>query len=138
MGGTKMETDESYALSGESHPVLRGTPLSSGGTSLRNEGRNLRWWPARFLNLWRTAAAELRGRGLLCVAAGTLGVFPCYYSLTQEVTVSHMGRLTALLWFIGWIASPRTSKQSGCFRRAQAPIGRIGRSAYRLGTTSLE
>ena len=46
MGSTKMETVESYALSGESHPILGGMPLSSGdmplpsgGTSLRNEGR---------------------------------------------------------------------------------------------------
>lgn len=50
---------------------------------------------------------------LLCVAAGTLGVFPCYYSFTQEVTVSHMGRLTGLLSFIGWIASSPTQKLFG-------------------------
>ncbi len=42
---------------------------------------------------------------LLLVAAGTLGVFPCYYSFTQELTTSHMGRLTGILSFIGWLAS---------------------------------
>lgn len=50
---------------------------------------------------------------LLCVAAGTLGVFPCYYSFTQEVTVAHMGRLTGMLSFIGWIASSPTQKLFG-------------------------
>jgi ACS family hexuronate transporter-like MFS transporter len=50
---------------------------------------------------------------LLAVAAGTLGVFPCYYSFTQEVTVSHMGRLTGMLSFIGWIASSPTQKLFG-------------------------
>jgi MFS transporter, ACS family, hexuronate transporter len=42
---------------------------------------------------------------LLLVAAGTLGVFPCYYSFTQEVSTQHMGRLTGLLSFAGWLAS---------------------------------
>lgn len=50
---------------------------------------------------------------LLCVAAGTLGVFPCYYSFTQEVTVTHMGRLTGMLSFIGWAASSPTQKLFG-------------------------
>lgn len=50
---------------------------------------------------------------LLCVAAGTLGVFPCYYSFTQEVTITHMGRLTGMLSFIGWIASSPTQKLFG-------------------------
>ncbi|WP_164100801.1 MFS transporter [Candidatus Laterigemmans baculatus] len=50
---------------------------------------------------------------LLCVAAGTLGVFPCYYSFTQEVSVTHMGRLTGMLSFIGWLASSPTQKLFG-------------------------
>lgn len=50
---------------------------------------------------------------LLCVAAGTLGVFPCYYSFTQEVSVAHMGRLTGMLSFIGWMASSPTQKLFG-------------------------
>jgi len=42
---------------------------------------------------------------LLLVAAGTLAVFPCYYSFTQELTTSHMGRLTGILSFVGWLAA---------------------------------
>ncbi len=50
---------------------------------------------------------------LLLVAAGTLGVFPCYYSFTQEVSTRHMGRLTGMLSFIGWLASAPTQKLFG-------------------------
>lgn len=42
---------------------------------------------------------------LLLVAAGTLGVFPCYYSFTQELSTTHMGRITGILSFVGWLAS---------------------------------
>lgn len=50
---------------------------------------------------------------LLCVAAGTLGVFPCYYSFTQEITTTHMGRLTGVLSLLGWLASAPVQKLFG-------------------------
>ncbi|MCA9190533.1 MAG: MFS transporter [Planctomycetales bacterium] len=50
---------------------------------------------------------------LLCVAAGTLGVFPCYYSFTQEISTTSMGRVTGLLSFVGWLASAPTQKVFG-------------------------
>ena len=50
---------------------------------------------------------------LLCVAAGTLGVFPCYYSFTQEITATHMGRLTGVLSLTGWLASSPMQKLFG-------------------------
>ncbi len=50
---------------------------------------------------------------LLCVAAGTLGVFPCYYSFTQEVSTRRMGLLTGMLSSIGWLASAPTQKLFG-------------------------
>ena len=43
---------------------------------------------------------------LLLVAAGTLGVFPCYYSFTQELSVNNLGKLTGVLSFLGWMSSP--------------------------------
>jgi ACS family hexuronate transporter-like MFS transporter len=50
---------------------------------------------------------------LLCVAAGTLGLFPCYYSFTQELSVPRMGLLTGMLSSIGWLASAPTQKVFG-------------------------
>lgn len=50
---------------------------------------------------------------LLAVAAGSLGVFPCYYSFTQELTTQYMGRLTGLLSFAGWLASSPMQKLFG-------------------------
>lgn len=50
---------------------------------------------------------------LLAVAAGTLGVFPCYYALTQELSISSMGRVTGLLAGFGWLASAPVQKLFG-------------------------
>ncbi|MBM4075034.1 MAG: MFS transporter [Planctomycetes bacterium] len=44
---------------------------------------------------------------LLLVGAGALGLFPCYYSLCQDVTKSHLGKVGGLLGTIAWLtASP--------------------------------
>lgn len=50
---------------------------------------------------------------LLLVAAGSLGAFPCYYAFTQELPSTHMGRLTGLLSFTGWMASAPMQKLFG-------------------------
>ncbi len=42
---------------------------------------------------------------LLIVAAGSLGLFPCYYSLSQETSERHMGKTTGLLGALAWIVS---------------------------------
>jgi MFS transporter, ACS family, hexuronate transporter len=67
---------------------------------------------------------------MLLVAAGTLGVFPCYYSFTQEVSKQNMGKLTGTLSFIGWLASAPVQKffgrfidQSGSFDWGLALVG---------------
>jgi ACS family hexuronate transporter-like MFS transporter len=40
---------------------------------------------------------------LLLVAFGSLGVFPCYYAFTQELSVRSMGRVTGALSFCAWV-----------------------------------
>ena len=66
---------------------------------------------------------------LLLVAAGTLGVFPCYYSFTQELSVNNLGKLTGVLSFLGWMSSPihkffgRLIDQTGSFDLGIALVG---------------
>lgn len=42
---------------------------------------------------------------LVIVAAGSLGLFPCYYSLSQETSERHMGKTTGLLGALAWLVS---------------------------------
>jgi hypothetical protein len=60
-----------------------------------------------------TTAVALLPRGpllmgmLLLVAFGALGLFPCYYAFTQELSTRNMGKITGLLVFFSWaIPSP--------------------------------
>ncbi len=50
---------------------------------------------------------------LLIVAAGSLGLFPCYYSLSQETSERHMGKTTGLLGALAWIVSGPMQKVFG-------------------------
>lgn len=50
---------------------------------------------------------------LLLVGAGSLGVFPCYYTFTQEYSSTHMGRVTGVLSCLGWLLSAPTHKLFG-------------------------
>ncbi|MBL9146389.1 MAG: MFS transporter [Verrucomicrobiaceae bacterium] len=44
---------------------------------------------------------------ILLVGAGSLGLFPCYYSFVQELSDEHVGRLTGLLSMLAWaVTSP--------------------------------
>ena len=42
---------------------------------------------------------------LLLVAFGSLGLFPCYYSFSQELSTRHLGKATGLLGTIAWVTS---------------------------------
>ncbi len=50
---------------------------------------------------------------LLVIAAGTLGLFPCYYSFTQDLGKQHVGKISGLLASLGWLVSAPTHKWFG-------------------------
>ena len=50
---------------------------------------------------------------LLIVAAGSLGLFPCYYSLAQETSERHMGKTAGLLGALAWLVSSPMQKVFG-------------------------
>ncbi len=67
---------------------------------------------------------------LLLVGMGALGVFPCYYALTQELTTQHQGKVTGLTGVSAWVFSAPVHKyfgrlidQTGSFDLGLAVIG---------------
>lgn len=52
---------------------------------------------------------------LLLMAAGSLGVFPCYYSFTQELSKEHIGLVTGLLSFVAWVVPSSLQKPLGAY-----------------------
>ena len=63
------------------------------------------------------ATALPRGAGmyaaLLVVGAGAMGLFPCYYSLAQDVSPRHVGKATGMLATMGWLAASPLQKAFG-------------------------
>ena len=66
-----------------------------------------------------TNAAAILPRGpalysvLLVVAAASMGLFPCYYSLAQDVSIGNVGKASGLLGTIGWLAASPMQKIFG-------------------------
>ena len=50
---------------------------------------------------------------LMLVAAGALGLFPCYYSFSQELSTRHQGKVTGCLGAIAWLTSSPMHKYYG-------------------------
>ncbi|MCZ2344130.1 MAG: MFS transporter [Bacteroidales bacterium] len=50
---------------------------------------------------------------LIIIAAGSLAMYPCYYSFTQELTTTGMGKLSGTLAFSGWVVSAITQPEFG-------------------------
>jgi len=40
---------------------------------------------------------------LMAVGIGSLGLFPCYYALSQELSTAHQGKITGILGTVAWI-----------------------------------
>jgi ACS family hexuronate transporter-like MFS transporter len=52
---------------------------------------------------------------LFLTAAGSLGVFPCYYAFSQELSKRHIGLVTGLLSFVAWISGSSLQKPLGAY-----------------------
>lgn len=63
---------------------------------------------------------------LLLIGFGSLGLFPNYYSLTQEISRRHQGKVTGTLSFITWIATAEMQQKVGEYvDRTQSYAGGI-------------
>ena len=74
-----------------------------------------------------TAKGELLLVQLLLLGAGALGLFPCFYSLSQEITKRHQGTITGMLGMVAWLTSSPTHKYFGRL------IDLFGNQAYDYG-----
>lgn len=71
---------------------------------------------------------------LLLAGSGSLGLFPCYYSFSQELSVTHQGKVTGLLgtfaWamtsplhsFFGWVIDRTGSYDAGMALAGLCPL----------------
>ncbi len=50
---------------------------------------------------------------LLFIGAGSLGLFPCYYTFCQEVSDTHLGKVSGIVAGIGWMISSPVQKLYG-------------------------
>lgn len=50
---------------------------------------------------------------LLIIGAGALGLFPCYYTFCQEISETHLGKMSGIVAGIGWIVSSPMQKLYG-------------------------
>jgi ACS family hexuronate transporter-like MFS transporter len=100
--------------------------LAAGWASLALHRRGLTVGTARWLVFTACAALTALSIGvalapagglllglLLIVGAASLGLFPCYYALSQELTRRHQGKVTGLLGMAAWLAAAPIHKFFG-------------------------
>jgi hypothetical protein len=79
---------------------------------------------------WFAAGDELFTT-LMVLSAGSLGLFPCYYAFSQELSVRHQGKVTGLLGTSAWLA---TSPLHNLFGKW---IDKTGRHDYGLAVAGV-
>jgi MFS transporter, ACS family, hexuronate transporter len=62
-----------------------------------------------------TPASYLLIALLMILAGASLGLFPCYYALSQEISVKHQGKITGILGFLAWMSAAPIHKFFGRF-----------------------
>lgn len=60
------------------------------------------------------ASAALLGI-LVLLGAASLGLFPCYYSFTQDLSGRHQGKVTGVLSFVAWTGSAIMQRTVGAY-----------------------
>lgn len=115
LGRSVPDTDKLFFLSGFYVAADIGC-IAAGAAGVWLAHRGLSQFNARSLVAAACSAcvgvammAAISGTGvwmyapLFVVAAGSLGLFPCYYSLAQDVSPRYTGKATGLLAAVGWV-----------------------------------
>jgi len=68
---------------------------------------------------------------LMVLSLGSLGLFPCYYSFSQDLTTAHQGKVTGLLGFFAWAVTSPLHPMFGRF------IDQTGRHDWGLALAGL-
>jgi ACS family hexuronate transporter-like MFS transporter len=70
---------------------------------------------------------------LLLIAFGSLGLFPCYYSFSQELSVRHQGKISGTLGAFAWLTSSPCHKLFGWYVDFCKGYGVSPETAYNTG-----
>jgi ACS family hexuronate transporter-like MFS transporter len=76
---------------------------------------------------------------LMLIGAGLLGLFPCYYSFSQELSKEHPGKVMGMLGTVAWLTSAPTHKFFGQYldRQGSFDVGMAVAGLLPLGAVTL-